>query len=140
MKIIVTVEGSKAPDTHSVEPDRTVRDVVATVAGEREDMSLFIADRDDPVAQELTLAEIGIEAGHEITIAQNKKTAVVVRYAGGERTDTVPRTKKMEAIFRWAVGPQGFNLPPDQRPQFELAAEGSPEPVDPSAPVAAYIN
>ncbi len=140
MKITVTLEGAGPPTVHDVEPEVTIAELTKTVSPEDDDLDVYSLDVDRPLSAELTLAEAELDDGAEISILRSRTVAVAVRYAGQEKKDSRPPQQRTGRVFRWALGKQGLDLPRDQWTKFELAAAGAQDPVDPEAPIAAYVD
>jgi hypothetical protein len=135
--VLITVEGADAPVLRQVPPDHTIEALAEEVAP---GSVAFLPEGDGPLSDELTLLEAGLGAGGEITLAKSKKITVPVFYGGIERSKEWAPSQRLRRIFKWSLGKQGFDIPHDEEPQFELALDATDETVDLDATVASLVG
>jgi len=139
VQILVTSEGSGHAVVRKVPPDLKVGELRLEVLPEHPQSRVFLPDAGEPLGDELTLAEAGLSAGAEITIARPKKVTITVQYGGEDRIDTWDPNRRLRAVLRRALGRDGFDIPKGDQPNFELAVSDTGAVVDPDSTVASLV-
>jgi hypothetical protein len=138
MRLVVNREGLQDASAQDVDPDVPLGDLV-DVLGVEQDLEVIAIETTDPLDRSKTLAELEITE-REIVIARVIEVEAIVAYNGNDRSKPFAPATRMSTVYAWAVGPQGFGLPESEWPDWELAPEGSKDPVKPNNPIAAYID
>jgi hypothetical protein len=109
----------------------TIEDVdeAATIAdlGDKvrvEDATGWLEDADSPLdGTELVVNAVG-DKGH-VHLTRCPRVEVTVNFAGKQKTHRFAPGATISRVRRWAVGPDGFDLPQNERPKHELGVCGS---------------
>jgi hypothetical protein len=141
MRLIVSSDNSRQAEVHEFDPATRVRDVALQLAEAVDDeVDVLVVDADDPLDPDKSLAELGIAANAEIAILRRRKVKATVSFNQIEHREEFRPQTTMRRVYDWAVGPDAFNLPLDQRPGHELVPDGERKAVDPRLPIAAYVD
>lgn len=82
---------------------------------------VFAEDSVGPIAMTATLADAGLQDNASVHIGRCVRVPVTARYAG--KPDIVrdfSPAQRIEHVFKWAIGKQGFDLTPQDALDFAL--------------------
>lgn len=121
-----------------IEESVTVRELIL-LHGNPGD-SLWIEETDVSVEQDVTLEAAGLRHHDHVHIHKCHRIRVRVRFGGSEITREFSPARRVSAVFEWAVGSEGFNLPPDQRPEHDLILCGGDHPISPTVHIGSLAS
>jgi hypothetical protein len=129
LKVFVQVTGSNGIHIIDVEQTLTVEaflaQVRATGLADHSASHLFVEDTDAPVAAVGTLDEAGIKDNASVHVGRCVRIHVTVRYAGRpDLTRDFSPAQKIEQVFKWAIGKQGFDISNEDALDFALQVCG----------------
>jgi hypothetical protein len=75
-----------------------------------EEMVLLLEDDDEAIDIALTFAQASIDDRRHVFRGKRKRIDVVVMYNGERREREFSASTRVERVFRWATGKQGFGL------------------------------
>lgn len=136
MRLLVHTEGSPTPRVIETEKTLTVSEVIEKLELGGEEYVVYRVDAEEELAVEERLDDDDCE----LAVARKAKDDVTVVFNAEPIEKKWPPQRKVSKIFAWAVGEKGFDLPRDQRPEYELAVEGATDPADADAPISAYAD
>lgn len=140
MDLLVHREGSPEASVVEVDAEKRVDELLAEAFGEGSDEYFaWVEDEEEPLDGSLKLAS-RLGQGGEVALARKVKIEVEVHFAERTESKVFGPNKRVQAVFRWAVSEDIFNIPRDQRPDHELALPGHDEPAESRAPVSAYAD
>lgn len=122
MELFVHTAGREDPDLIEVEATTVVRELIA--AGEP-DGNLWIEEADEPVRPDLTLEQAGIGHRQHVHRGRCHRVEVAVRFNSRRLEHSFAPATTIKKVYRWASGPDGFNLTPDQAAKHVLAVPGA---------------
>lgn len=126
IEIFFAVEGHAAHRKAQVHPAITVREFVEitkTTAGVAELVAVYLEDAQDPLGDELVVAEqLTIEFA-PLHVATHGKIKTTVRYQSKEIHREFSPATRIETVTRWAAGPHGFKLQGDPS-DYQLKHDG----------------
>ena len=94
---------------------------------------LYAADQDDRLDPSKSLGSQGIKAGSKLIVARCRRVEVTVNFNGGAKQDSLPPGAAVAAIFAWATGKKGFDLPAARPPSTRSrSAAGPSSPTKPT--------
>lgn len=99
----------------------TIGDVVAQTG--IADATAWAEDSDEPLDAAALAATIGDK--RHIHITRCRRITVTVNYAGRQKERKFAPGATIQAVRRWAIGPDGFGLPETQRPKHEVGVCGT---------------
>lgn len=124
-EIFVQGEGLREAAVLSVSPSMTVAEVASRAQelgfpGSGEEAIILLEDADAPLLHQHRLEEAGIRRDHCLHVNRCHRVLVAVNFNGSiERT--FPASSTLRSVLKWAVGPQGFNLPAQDAAEQVLA-------------------
>ena len=89
-----------------------------------DDASAWLEDTDEPLDPMNRLANV-INDNDHIHLNRCDRVEVTVNFAGKERCRTFAPSATIQAVRRWAVGPNGFDLPAKEGPKHEVGVCGT---------------
>ena len=89
-----------------------------------DDNSAWLEDTDEPLDPTNVLANVVKDNAH-IHFNRCRRVEVTVNFAGKERSRKFTPSATIQAVRRWAVGPDGFDLPAKERPKHEVGVCGT---------------
>jgi len=126
---------SKSPlKTVEPEPSHTVGDLIAAEGGGE----LWLENAETPLDAAMPLAELPANA--HVSRGTCKRVAVTAQYNGEKIEKEFPQGATVAAVFAWAVGGQGFDLPASQRPKHTLALCGTETEPDKSTHLSELVG
>jgi hypothetical protein len=137
--LLVICEGPIDTRLHDARAELKVAELVAQITPDQ-GICAFLPDADEPLAAELTLIELELDTGSEITLARPAVIEVIVRYAGENRHTERPPNQRVKHVLRWALGKHGYGIPAAQHANFELADSTTGQAVDPASTIAHYVH
>jgi len=81
-------------------------------------------DDDDPADAIAILAKVVGDKGH-LHLTRCRRVGVTVNFAGKQKDRRFAPGVTMGRVRRWAVGPDGFDLPHKERPKHEVGVCGT---------------
>ena len=81
--------------------------------------SVWVQDAEKPLTSTAIVTEAVGPRGH-VHITTCKKVTVRVRFGGDDETRSFPPSATVQAVFQWASGPKGFNLPAQQKASHDV--------------------
>ena len=112
-----------------IETDATVTVAEFLVANGVEG-ELYAADQDDRLDPGKSLGSQGIKAGSKLIVARCRRVEVTVNFNGGAKQDSFPPGAAVAAIFAWATGKKGFDLPRSEAGKHTFQVCGGTEQSD----------
>jgi hypothetical protein len=107
-------------------PTATVSEFLATAGVEGD---VYLDDHDHPLEAAKTLDAQGVKDGAKLFAGQCRRVTVTVRFGGPEKDETFPPGAAVAAVFAWATGKKGFDLPPAERAKHTLVVcDGTEQP------------
>lgn len=126
---------SKSPlKTVEPEPSHTVADLIAIEGGGE----LWLENAETPLDAAMPLAELPANA--HVSRGTCTRVAVTAQYNDETIEKDFPQGATVAAVFAWAVGEQGFNLPVSQRPKHALAVCGTQVQPDKSTHLSELVS
>lgn len=135
MDLYVHEQGTEEIRRVSIAPTAPVRELA-----DGEGIEVWSEDTEDPLDRDTTVAEAGLADRAHVHRSRCRRVAVTVRFNGESRDRKFSPAVTVERVFRWAVGPQGFDLPPDQRAKHTLGVTGSGVEADRDAHVGSLAT
>jgi len=83
-------------------------------------LAVFLEESDQPLALGSTLSEVGINSGSHLHVGTCTRVMVTVNYNNKDEQQQFPGAATIERVTRWAVGPEGFKIPPTDRIDWVL--------------------
>lgn len=129
MKIFVHPQGSAEVREVEAPSNATVGSLLADLAG-GDGVQLWLEDGDEALSPDVTLTETGIDEFSHLHHGACKTVAVTVRFGGEAKEHAVPPASTVQALFEWAAGNKGFDLPAEQRAKHTLGLCGTQTEAD----------
>lgn len=132
LEVLFAVEGRRQHFGVPIGREMTVREfaIIATKAGGLEEaVEIFLEDAEEPLNEELVLAENLAASFSPLHVATHGKIAVTVHYNGRDIHREFRPSATVARVIRWAISPEGFNLEGDPS-DFELKHDGEVAPPD----------
>lgn len=104
------------PQLIEVPSDSTVRDTISAF-GQDGDL-LWIEGTDEELNGEVTLEGAGVHDRSHVHIHRCRAVELTVRYIDEERLRDFRPATTVRSILRWALSPDGFDIPEGERPEF----------------------
>lgn len=124
-KLFVQAAGMTAVELVEVEDGDPVGKLVekARHSGFRGDSvaQVFIEDQDEALDLTRTVEEAGLANHASVHVATCPRVEVTVRYGGTTRSRTYSPAQRVEHVFKWATGKQGFAV--DEEDALDLALQ-----------------
>lgn len=93
------------------------------------DGEMYVDDHDEPLKPDATLASQGIGEGAKVFVGRCRRVSVTVRFNGDHKSDSFPPGAAVAAVFGWATGKKGFDLPATERAKHTfVVCEGTDQP------------
>jgi hypothetical protein len=108
-------------------PTATVSEFLAAAGVEGD---VYLDDHDHPLEAGKTLDAQGVKEGTKLFAGACRRVTVTVRFAGfPEKDETFPPGAAVAAVFAWATGKKGFDLPPAERAKHTfVVCDGTEQP------------
>ena len=139
MELFVHTRGAEAPRLVEVDELFTVREVLEVHGREGDDL-LWIEDGEVAVGAEITIEQASIRRHSHVHMGHCRRVDVEVRFGGASKSWGFAPSARIARVFEWALGAEGFNLPPDQRPEHDLIVCGGDHPLAPSVHVGSLAS
>ena len=123
--LFVHQHGAEEPLLATTSAATTVRALIEQVGADPLADSIWVEDRDDALELDASLEAAGLGDRSHAHIGRCRTVSVTVRFNGTTRTHVFRPATTIARVFTWAAGPQGFNLPAEQRPKHALAVAGA---------------
>lgn len=136
MDIYVHTKGGVAIVATTAET--TIDQIVAAHGGA--DHALWIEGSEEPSRPGATLAEVGLGEGGHVHVSKCGRITVTASFNALEKTRTFPPAAVARAVLEWARGPQGFDLPPDQRAVHTIILCGATSLLDLDEHIGVFAN
>lgn len=102
---------------------------------------LYLGDAPGPLDPRKSLGEQSVKEGSKLVAARCRQVAVTIRFAGQpEKTDSFPPGAAIQAVFVWAVGKKGFDLPKVEAAKHTLQVCGSTDQPDASDHLGSWAD
>jgi hypothetical protein len=101
---------------------------------------LWVEDVEVEIEEEITIEQSPIRHHSHVHVGHCRRVDVEVRFGGISKSRGFSPSARIARVFEWAVGPDGFNLPPDQRPEHDLIVCGGDHPLAPSVHVGSLTS
>jgi hypothetical protein len=88
---------------------------------------VWLEGAEEPLELEAILIEVGIKHRTRVHASRCRRVDIGVRYNGETKHREFPPAATITAVFEWAVGPHGFNIPEGDRADLTLKL-GKDEP------------
>jgi hypothetical protein len=75
------------------------------------DGDLFLGDRETPLDGSKTLGAQGVKDRAKLFVGRCRRVDVTVRFGGLDKHENFPPGAAVAAVFAWATGKKGFDLP-----------------------------
>jgi hypothetical protein len=125
----IFVHGPDGAREHDADAGGTIGTLLVTLGGDTEAL-LWLEEQNDPLDPSLTLTEAGVVEFAHLHHNVCRDVAVTVRFGGEDKARMFPPSASVQAVFSWAVGKEGFNLPADQRAKHTLGLCGTQTEAD----------
>lgn len=112
---------------------------IATSCGQ-EGAAVWLQGAEEPLNSELTIKQAGLQNRGHVHVSACKRIDVTVQFIERDKSHAFPPGATVEAVFAWAVGPQGFELPERERLKHLLAPCDANEPADKNRHVGSYAT
>lgn len=107
--------------TDDLDDDVTVGDVISSTG--LDDAAAWAENSDEPLEPAASAASIG-DQGH-VFVGRCRKVTVTVHFAADRIERDFPPSVPVRVVRRWAIGPQGFDLPATEAPKHEVGVCGT---------------
>ncbi len=132
LELVFTIEGHRQHFGAPLHRSATVKDfaLIAAAAGGLEDsVEIFLEDAEEPLNEELVLAEHLAVKFAPLHVATQGKISVTVDYNGRDEERNFRPSATVLRVIKWAIGPKGFRLEGEPS-DFELKHDGEVLPPD----------
>jgi hypothetical protein len=102
--------------------------------------SAWLEETEEPLDPAGTLAAVGVADRAHIHLSRCRRVQVAVRYGGQTKNRHFPPAATVNAVFAWAVGPQGFKLTDAERAKHTLGVCGGQTEADRDAHVGSLAT
>ncbi len=137
MEVFLHDASGEDPKLVEVESLTLVRELLV---GEEADGSIWIEEVDEAVDLELTFDQAGIRERHHVHRGRCRRVEVVVRFNGELPPHAFSPATTIKHVYRWASGPEGANLSPEQAAKHVLAVPGSDHFLDSGVHVGSLVS
>jgi hypothetical protein len=118
----------------------TLREVITRRLGVTDRTVTLVEDTEIELSDELTVLEAEIADDAHLHVARRNKVHVEIGYLGDTRSQDVSPAVTIRKIRKWALGPEGFDLPPDQRAKHVLVLAGTQDRPTPETHVGSLVD
>jgi hypothetical protein len=105
-----------------IDEHTSVSDLVKQIG--LDDASAWLEDTDEPLDPTNVLTNVANDNDH-IHLNRCHRVEVTVNFAGKEKSRKFAPGATIQAVRRWAVGPNGFDLPAKEQPKHEVGVCGT---------------
>ena len=137
MELYVHSKGSDEPKLVVVEEDVRFEEIV--VAHGEPGASAWLEDGDEELDIRLAVRELELVERAHVHVSKCKHIDVSVRQDTAKEK-VFPPSKTIAAVYDWAVGPEGFDLPPAERVKHTFVICGTQTEPDKAAHVGSFAN
>jgi hypothetical protein len=116
MEVFLHGAGNFQPRMIEVDELTTVSVVLASFGEEGE--GLWIEEADVELDQEITLQQAGVHSHGHLHRHRCRRVDVVVRHIDQDRHREFSPAATVGRVLKWALGPEGFDIPEAERPEF----------------------
>ena len=117
-RIYVHAEGQHEPESVEAAADTTIADVVGTHDGA---LVVLLEDSDEALGLELSLDQAGIADRAHIFAGRRSRILAEVNFNGESREREFSASTRVQRVFKWATGNQGFDLSKADAAEHTLA-------------------
>lgn len=127
MELFIHIKG-RPLDIVDLDEETTIADLCARYGDEESQAWLEGADK--PLDAKKTLSTAKVAEHAHIQISRCRTAIVAVRYGGDAKEEEFAPGATIAAVYAWAVGKKGFDLPQAERAKHGLAASGTNTQLD----------
>lgn len=140
IEVYIHTEGSTELELIPVNREGRVGDLLETDDPAVSDESIWLAEQDEPLDIEVSLADAGIT--HRCHIHRGCCTSVKARmhYNGLELDQSFSPATSIAQVYCWAAGQDGFKLPSEEIPRHALVVRGTSEFIDTEVHIGSLAN
>lgn len=139
MEIYVHGSEGEDPTLVEVEAGSRVRELAVVSEGE-EACLIFIEEGEEPLDLDITIEEAGIHHHRHVHRGHCRKVEVHVRYNGETHSRHFSPAATVARVFAWAVGPESFDLTPEQQAEHMLALPGADHGLDGGVHIGSVVT
>jgi hypothetical protein len=115
--------------------------ISAFLAANGIDGDLYAGDAADPLDHSKSLGEQGVKEGARLVVGRCRRIEVSIRFAGqDEKHESFPPGTAVRAVFAWATGKKGFDLPHVEAAKHTFQVCGGTEQPDLSDHIGAWAG
>ena len=94
--------------------------VEVLLEGCQPDAEVWLEEVDEPLLRNITIVEAGIKHRGKVHVSHCRQVEVAIRYNGEDKRRSFRPATTIARVYQWAAGPEGFDLPPAERPKHTL--------------------
>ena len=130
MQVFVHSDEGLTPKLVDVSAEWTVTEVVSNFGSDGE--GLWMEDIDEELAPDSVLHQVGVKEHSHLHRHRCREVEVTVRHIDRELPREFRPATTVSRVLRWALGPEGFDIPQREHPEFEFlgCADGLAVPND----------
>ena len=84
----------------------------------------WLEDADEPLAGDTLVVAVSGDNGH-LHVSRCRQIEITISFAGKTKIHPFPPSATVRRVRRWAIGPEGFDLPEKERPKYEVGVCGT---------------
>jgi len=104
------------PTIIEVDETMTIRQVLEAFGSDRD--GFWLEEDDEEVDVSLTLTQAHIHHRHHVHHHRCRRIEVLARHIDEERQHEFAPATTVGRVLVWTLGPEGFNIPEEQRPEY----------------------
>ena len=130
MEVFLHSASGLMPRLIDVSPSSTVEETIGAFGSEGD--GLWVEDADQEIDPGTSLEQAGVREHAHVHHHRCREVDILVRYIDGERHKDFSPAATVARVLKWALGPDGFNVPEVERPAFGFlsCADGKAVPED----------
>jgi hypothetical protein len=122
LELFLHAAGREDPELIEVEATAVVRELLA---GTDPEGVIWIEEINEPVGLDITLEQATIGHRHHVHRGRCRQVEVAVRFNTSRVERSFSPGTTIKTVYRWASGPDGFKLTPEQAAKHVLAVPGA---------------
>lgn len=138
MEIYIHDAEAEDPSLIEVEPGSPVRELVL-VEG-KQDCLIWIEEQEEPLVLDITFEQAGVAHRHHLHRGRCRQVEVRVRFNAVTHNRHFPPSGTIGRVYKWASGPEAFDLTPEQRADHMLAVPGADHGLDSAVHVGSLVR